>query len=51
MFLDETKDAINPDLAELLRVLVLRRDRQYLFIELGDGPPVAEGEVLIGERY
>jgi hypothetical protein len=51
LFLDETKDAINPDLAELLRVLVLRRDRQYLFIELGDGPPIAKGEVLIGERY
>ncbi len=48
MLLDETKKGINQDLAKLLRILVLHRDRQYIFVEPGDGEPLPEDRLLLG---
>ena len=45
---DGDRDTINPDLAKLLRILLLREDLNFVFLELGDGPGMEFGAELIG---
>ncbi|MSR45991.1 MAG: hypothetical protein EXS13_02820 [Planctomycetes bacterium] len=50
LFLDATGQGINPDLAELIRLLLLRRDAQLLHVEGNDGEPLAPGGELEGRH-
>ncbi len=45
---DSSGTTINAELARVLRLLLLRQDDQYLFLERGVGPALADGEALIG---
>lgn len=48
LFLDQTGQGINPDLAYLIRLLLLRRDAQLLHLEGGTGAPLPPGGELPG---
>jgi len=48
LFLDATGQGINPDLAYLIRLLLLRRDAQLLHLEGGMGEPLPPGAELPG---
>jgi hypothetical protein len=50
LLLDATGQAINPDLAQLIRLLLLKRDAQVLYLELGDGPPLLPGSEIEGRH-
>jgi hypothetical protein len=50
LLLDESGQAINPDLAGLIRLLLLKRDAQVLYLELGDGPPLLPGSEIEGRH-
>ena len=50
LFFDVDGTGINPDLARVLRILLLRRDRSYLFLEPDSGPALETGETLRGTR-
>lgn len=48
IFFAGDRETMNPDLAKVLRLLLLRRDQRFLFLELGTGEPLASGEELLG---
>lgn len=50
LLLDEARQGINPDLAELIRLLLLKRDANLLHLEDGNGEPLADGSVLTGRH-
>lgn len=50
LFLDHTGEGINPDLARVLRIFLLRRDQQYVFLEWNEGPPLQPKQVLVGSK-
>ena len=50
LLLDESGTAINPDLARLIRLLLLKRDAQVLYLEPGDGPPLLPGSEIEGRH-
>lgn len=50
LFLDASGQGINPDLAELIRLLLLRRDAQLIHLEGGDGPALPPGSELPGRH-
>ncbi len=45
---EEQGDGINPDLARLLRILLLKRDQRFLFMERGSGELLEHGETFVG---
>jgi hypothetical protein len=50
LLLDESGQAINPDLARIIRLLLLKRDAQVIYLELGDGPPLLAGSEIEGRH-
>ena len=50
LLLDESGQAINPDLARVIRLLLLKRDAQVIYLELGDGPPLLAGSEIEGRH-
>ena len=42
------RDRINPSLTKVLRLLLLGKDKHFLFLSVEDGPELAEGEMLVG---
>lgn len=50
LLLDESRTAINPDLARLIRLLLLKRDAQVLYLEPGDGPILLPGSEIEGRH-
>jgi hypothetical protein len=50
IFLDETGEGINPDLAWLIRLLLLRRDANVVYVEDGEGEPLPPGSELPGRH-
>ncbi|MBM4015893.1 MAG: hypothetical protein FJ293_13140 [Planctomycetes bacterium] len=50
LFLDASRQGINPDLAELIRLLLLKRDANLLHLEGATGEPLADGAVLTGRH-
>ncbi len=50
LFLDESGKGINPELAYLIRLLLLRRDEQVIYLEGGNGDPLAAGSEFEGRH-
>ncbi|MBL8841493.1 MAG: hypothetical protein JNL90_08190 [Planctomycetes bacterium] len=50
LFLDATGEGINPELAWLIRLLLLRRDAQVIHLEGGGGAPLEPGSELEGRH-
>jgi hypothetical protein len=50
LFLDAARQGINPDLAELIRLLLLERDLNLLHLEGGGSDPLEDGAVLEGRH-
>ncbi len=50
LFLDATGEGINPELAWLIRLLLLRRDAQVIHVEGGAGEPLEPGSELPGRH-
>ncbi len=48
LLLDKSGKGINPELAQLIRLLLLRRDAQVIYLEGGSGPPLPPGSELPG---
>ncbi len=50
LFLDASRQGINPDLADLIRLLLLERDANLLHLAGGGGERLADGAVLAGRH-
>lgn len=50
LLLDASGQGINPELAYLIRLLLLRRDAQVIHLEGGDGEPLEPGTELVGRH-